>query len=184
MHPSNHGRPPRPSRTALRKALAGLAAAAVVAMVGAPAAHAEGRTRLGVSLAGVCTFVASAHAAFSPRVTRVPATVEVTINGTGSCTSNSGSSTLTISLGGSAAMSCHAAIGSMTGTLLWSNASPGPESVSVSLLGGPGSLEMVMTATNFEAAAALAWAPTDIALCPVSGTAATSLTGALVYASG
>jgi hypothetical protein len=72
----------------------------------------------------------------------------------------------------------------MTGTLTWSNGIPGPKSVAVTLTGGSGSMHMVLTATNFEGFAAFAWAPADTALCPVSGTAATQLTGALVYASG
>ena len=131
--------------------------------------------------AGICLVAGTVSEQFSPAVGALPATVAVNINGSGTCVGNSVITTISMNLTGTALLSCAGGLGTVGGSVSFSNGFPPFSSVTAQYIGGPASEQLDILGTGLTAVADLAWSPTSAATCALSGTVSTPLYGSLVY---
>ena len=135
---------------------------------------------LPLPLEGTC--VVSGSEAFSPNVTPVPVTINVTsLNVSGPCYDNVFSNSVTVSMSGTVnVLSCTTGNGTVAGSVLFT-VNPPNQFPSAFYVGGPDSTTLTIVAPPFLASADLAWT-TGATTCPVPpGAASTGLLGTFTY---
>ena len=164
-----------------------LAFAPLLAVANPLAAHAD--VPIPPSIVGECLFTPGGVTITTQSpITTSLANLGITISGSGNCVSNfdpGRTNTVSFDIGGAGLISCEGGSMTLTGQVSWSLGQPTPQVVAVTVVEGPGSVVLNMSANTFSGVAVLAWSDTTaVTNCLGGGVSTVALAGDMPFAWG